>query len=136
MATITIEELIGKLNKLENIDYTEPLTKAAFLVENEAKKKCPVGTGELRNSITSEVEGNQAVVGSNLEYAPYVEFGTGIFSSLGNGRQTPWTYYDQKTEQFYTTQGQEPQPYLIPALDENKEKIKEYFVNKIVEVLK
>ena len=94
MATITIEELIGKLNKLENIDYTEPLTKAAFLVENEAKKKCPVGTGELRNSITSEVEGNQAVVGSNLEYAPYVEFGTGIFSSLGNGRQTPWTYYD------------------------------------------
>ena len=40
MATITIEELIGKLNKLENIDYTEPLTKAAFLVENEAKKKC------------------------------------------------------------------------------------------------
>ena len=94
MATITIEELIGKLNKLENIDYTEPLTKAAFLVENEAKKKCPVDTGELRNSITSEIEGNQAVVGSNLEYAPYVEFGTGIFSSLGNGRQTPWTYYD------------------------------------------
>ena len=42
-------------------------------------------------SITHEIEETSenrttGAVGTNLEYAPYVEFGTGIFSSLGNGR--------------------------------------------------
>lgn len=49
--------------------------------EANAKQRCPVDTGRLRSSITSRVEislGKElivGVVGSNVEYAPYVEFG-------------------------------------------------------------
>lgn len=47
-------------------------------VENYAKELCPVDTGNLRNSITHEVEPDeQAVyVGSAVEYAAYQELGT------------------------------------------------------------
>ena len=47
------------------------------MAEGYAKAAAPVDTGRLRNSITHEVEnGNAALVGSNVEYAPYVELGT------------------------------------------------------------
>lgn len=43
--------------------------------EKNAKKLCPVDTGRLRNSITHEVQSSEkaVIVGSNVEYAPYVE---------------------------------------------------------------
>lgn len=34
----------------------------------------PVDTGRLRASITSEVNGNAVIIGTNVEYAPDVEF--------------------------------------------------------------
>lgn len=67
-----LDRLLKKLEKLDNIDLDEVLNKACILVENDAKKKCPVDKGQLRNSITHEVEGTEAVVGTNTEYAPYV----------------------------------------------------------------
>lgn len=70
------------------IDCSKALEKAALFIENEAKLRCPVGdTGLLRASITHDVEGNEAVIGTNMEYAPYVEYGTGLFAEAGNGRQ-------------------------------------------------
>jgi HK97 gp10 family phage protein len=44
--------------------------------EGEIKAATPVRTGRLRASITHEVRGLTGVVGTNVEYAPYVEFGT------------------------------------------------------------
>ena len=45
--------------------------------ESYAKLKCPVDTGNLRNSITHEPEGDDTeVIGTNVEYAAYVELGT------------------------------------------------------------
>lgn len=125
-----LDKLLNKLEKLEKIDLDKVLNKACILVENDAKKKCPVGTGELRNSITHEVEGTEAIVGTNTEYAPYVEFGTGIFSSMGDGRQTPWSYQDVEGH-WHTTIGQQPQPYLNPALDENRSKIVDLFKEEL-----
>lgn len=85
---------------------------------------CPVRDGQLRQSITHEVCPQYGVVGTNVEYAPYVEIGTGLFSSLGTGRQTPWTYQDAEGN-WYTTVGQHPQPFLRPALMNNKKEIQE-----------
>ena len=49
----------------------------ALLIEAKAKELCPVDTGLLRSSITPVVESwAAAFVGTNTEYAPYVEFGT------------------------------------------------------------
>ena len=83
----TINSLKVKLKKLGNTSTTESLNKACLLVEDSAKAKAPVNTGTLRNSITYEVSGDVGTVGTNLMYAPFVELGTGLFSSLGDGRQ-------------------------------------------------
>lgn len=42
--------------------------------EGYAKDDCPVDTGRLRNSISHAVEGDDVYIGTNVEYAPYVEF--------------------------------------------------------------
>ena len=54
------------------------LTRIGLSAEGYAKKKCPVDTGNLRNSITHEVvQSEKAVyIGTNVEYAAYVELGT------------------------------------------------------------
>ena len=44
--------------------------------ESYAKRLCPVDTGNLRNSIThQQLDENTEVIGSNVEYAPFVELG-------------------------------------------------------------
>lgn len=54
------------------------LEKIGLLAENYAEKKCPVDTGNLRGSITHEVDtaDNAVYIGTNVEYAPHVELGT------------------------------------------------------------
>lgn len=44
--------------------------------EGYAAQKCPVDTGRLRNSITHMRINNDAYIGTSIEYAPYVEYGT------------------------------------------------------------
>lgn len=56
------------------------MRQATLLVHRSAKQNAPVDTGRLRASITPSVSqsGNtvMGVVGSNVEYAPFQEFGT------------------------------------------------------------
>ena len=54
------------------------LEEIGLLAENYAVRKCPVDTGNLRGSLTYEVDaGDSAVyIGTNVEYAPHVELGT------------------------------------------------------------
>lgn len=117
-------ELIAKLEKIGDAEKLQQcLEKACLVVERAAKEKCPSSTGELRSSISSSVEGTVGTVGSPLQYAAYVEYGTGLFASGGNGRtEVPWKYQDAKGE-WHTTSGQPPQPFLIPALNENRQEI-------------
>lgn len=119
-----VDALIEKLDKMANGENTKKaLQKACAKVEAEAKKNAPKGTGELRRSITSKVEDDKGTVYTPLEYAPYVEYGTGLFAEGGNGRQdVPWHYKDDKGE-WHTTSGMKPQPYMRPALDDNREEI-------------
>ena len=47
------------------------------MAESYAKQLCPVDTGNLRNSIThAQADEDTEVIGTNVEYAPYVENGT------------------------------------------------------------
>ena len=54
------------------------LEKCGLTAERFAKKLAPYDTGNLRNSITHEVDGREPAVyiGTNVEYAPYQELGT------------------------------------------------------------
>lgn len=51
------------------------LEAIGLTAEGHAKKETPVDTGRLRNSISHAVEDKSAYIGSNVEYAPYVELG-------------------------------------------------------------
>lgn len=52
------------------------LYKIGLVAEGFAKKLCPVDTGRLRNSITFDMDGTSVYIGTNVEYAEYVENGT------------------------------------------------------------
>ena len=52
------------------------LTAIGATAETYAKKATPVDTGRLRNSISHAVDDEAVYIGSNVEYAPYVELGT------------------------------------------------------------
>ena len=120
----TLHQHLSQL-PVNNGKLQQILERACLIVENQAKINCPVNYGTLRASIRSEVEGNQGVVGTNTEYAPYVEFGTGLFAENGDGRQTPWSYQDDNGE-WHTTVGQHPQPYLGLALNQQRDAVMEY----------
>lgn len=130
-----IASLNVKLDKLSKLNAQEFLKEATAMVERTAKENCPVGpTADLRNSIRSEYDATEGRVGTNLEYAPYVHQGTGIYAVNGDGRQTPWVYYDESgrytgTDEagYVWTVGQQPQPFLSDALDSNQNAIKELF---------
>ena len=127
---ITCENLNSVLKALEkqaDISALEQaLGKACALVERTAKQKAPKGTGELRRSITSKVfMQNGELVGvifTPLEYAPYVEYGTGLFAENGGRQDVPWNYQDDEGN-WHSTSGQHPQPFLRPALEENRTEI-------------
>lgn len=78
-----------------------------------------VDTGNLRNSITHKVDPEELAVyvGTNVEYAPYIEFGTGEYAETG-GRLTPWVYMGRDGH-FYMTTGMPARPYLRPAINDN-----------------
>ena len=65
--------------------------------EGYAKRDCPVDTGRLRNSIAHTVDSGEqaAYIGTNVEYAAFVEFGT--------------------------SRHPDPQPYLRPAATEHND---------------
>ena len=114
-----LEMLDGVINESK---LNAALGKAAAKVEAEAKKKAPKGDGALRNSIASRVEGGAGIVYTPLEYAPYVEYGTGLFAEEAGRTDVPWHYKDEKGE-WHSTSGMPPQPYMRPALNENREEI-------------
>lgn len=124
-----LEAILAKLDALADpAAMKEAMTTACLLVERSAKMKVPKGTGELGRSITSEVNVGvneiTGVVYTPLEYAPYIEYGTGLFAEAGDGRKdVPWCYKDDEGN-WHSTSGQPPRPYMRPALNENREQIK------------
>lgn len=105
MADTTVDglpELSAKFALLAQVASTRTLRAAlragGLVIRDEAKQKAPVLTGTLRRSIhlrtgSGSGRGVYVRVGTNLEYAPHVEFGTSR---------------------------QRPQPYLRPAYDEKR----------------
>lgn len=114
-------------------DTTRNMHTACYVVEEEARKNCPRDMGVLRASITSDVVVEESeivgIIGSNMEYAPYVHEGTGIYAKDGNGRKTPWGYtaLAGKYKGFHWTWGQHPNPFL-----ENAKLTKREYIERIL----
>jgi HK97 gp10 family phage protein len=132
MAAITLEGLEDVINSVEGLididKLKQAISDACLLVERSAKQNAPKGNGELRRSITHKVDvvGSEVVgtVYTPLLYAPYVEYGTGLFAEEGGRQDVPWHYKDDKGE-WHSTSGMQPHPYMRPALNDNREVIKQ-----------
>lgn len=102
MAAMTPDEFSIYLDKaaaLSQEQLSKVIKNMALDIEKDAKTACPVDTGNLRASITSTIGEDEATVGTNVEYAPYVEFGT-------------WKM--------------KAQPFLIPAAQSVSEHVEDY----------
>lgn len=134
--SIDVRGLDELLNSLDSLISEEKiggaLQKACLLVERSAKQKAPKGSGELRRSITSRVDGDTGIVFTPLEYAPYVEYGTGLFAENGGRQDVPWNYKDDEGN-WHKTSGMKPHPYMRPALEENRSKIVKILKDGITE---
>lgn len=77
-----------------SVEERAPLAvrKVALDIEAAAKAAAPVDTGNLKNSISSDIDGLSAEIGPTAEYGMYVEYGTSRMR---------------------------PQPYMGPAVDAN-----------------
>ena len=138
MASITIQvkgvdRLKRKLTGIQNgvpPELMSAMNKAAAVVNASAKALVPVDTGALRNSIhmkRAEANGDEVTSGvvTNKEYAPYVEFGTG-----SRGGSPAATKLGISFNRDF--KGQIAQPYLYPALRQNRDKINEIVAKAVI----
>lgn len=113
------EEVLDALRKKQR----NALQRCGDQAEGYAKDLVPVKTGNLRTSISNRVIDESAYIGTNSEYAAYVELGTGKYADGIGGRQTPWVYEDEQGN-WHRTSGHKAQPYLRPAVSDHKQTYK------------
>lgn len=124
---ISIEGLDSVVDKLTEYATGDKMQKglalAGEVVRAHAAENCPVDTGRLRGSIVSQVDGDSVAIGPTVDYGIYVEYGTGSKGdkSVSHTSKKHWTYYSGG--RFFTTSGQAPQPFLVPALKNNVSEI-------------
>lgn len=109
------------------------LERCGSQAEGYAKDLCPISdTGEktLQQSITHKIDqkNNEVYVGTNVEYGAYVELGTGKY--YPGGRPTPWNYEDENGD-WHHTEGQEAQPYLVPAAKDHAQTYRNIFKDEL-----
>lgn len=98
------------------------LERCGLQAEGYAKDLAPVDTGALRNSISHKVDEGEpaAYIGTNQEYAAYVEFGTGSHSTTGGGTpKSHWVYMGDDGN-FHIGKPMKARPYLKPAVANHK----------------
>lgn len=129
------------VHDLSGTPMLDAMRKSVLYIERDAKKLAPVDTGRLRASITpsvnSESDGIQGVVGSNVVYAPYQEWGTKPHWPPVAALE-PWARRHGLSAfvvaRSIAMKGTRARKFLQTAIEQNKEKITRLF-NGTVEVI-
>ena len=70
------EELQRKLQaETIQVPTTEGIKKVVIWIQNHVMKSTPVDTGRLRSSVTQTVNELEGRVATDVQYAPFVEYG-------------------------------------------------------------
>lgn len=102
--TIDTHDLTDEVTQALRLALHRALTKIGLVAVGYAKRLCPVDTGRLRNSITFYTEDNAVHIGTNVEYAQFVEEGTSK---------------------------QKPKPYLKPAVENHLDQYRQILEDEL-----
>lgn len=110
-------------------DVTKAIYRALEIcggkAETYAKKLCPVDTGNLRNSITHQREGDDTeLIATAVTYAPYVEIGH---------HQEPGRYVPAIGKRLVASYVP-GKPYMAPALENHVSEYKEVFETELSKI--
>ena len=131
------ENVIKKLSRLPP-DAKQAMSRglviAGHLVEADAKRLCPVDTGRLRSSITTEkIDWDEVHIGTNVVYGPYIEYGTGPHDIVPVFAKA--LHFNKTFAKIVHHPGTREQPFLRPALHQNASKIRNIIISEIQKVL-
>ena len=120
-----MQHLQRKLEAIKNLERDPRVNKAlgrgAARIQAQVKLLTPKGyTGNLQNKIVAQqAKFMQWVVETNVEYAIFVEFGTGKLGdpAVPHTSKESWTYYSDFLKRFVTTHGQEPAAMFRTGFD-------------------
>lgn len=100
-------------------------------------------TAQIRNSLTHRVDGDSVQVGSNLDFAAYVELGTGnkyepsadwIQTQVKKGPNSglaKWFYYDEEEGRVKIGLPMSPTPFLRPAVENHLDEYKQVIESEL-----
>ena len=122
------------------------LTLWGMLVQDYAQLLVPTGTadrtgiegyvgGALKQSLTFAIDlaKKTVTIGSNLFYSVYVELGTGVHATNGNGRKTPWVWKDFNGKWHFTRgmkAANDGKGFLRPAVEKHIDELREIAVEE------
>jgi phage gpG-like protein len=117
-----LNEAISKIEKYRKEKAQEivsVLDETALMIESGAKQNLTasgaVDTGRLRSSVVRLATGPYSrTVGTNVEYAAYIEFGTGSGVSIPSGLESVASQFKGKGIRKVNRGAR---PYLFPAAD-------------------
>jgi HK97 gp10 family phage protein len=144
-----LEEWVRKINALKNIENDQKVNKAlgrgAERVRSAVVLLTPVGlpeyggTGNLRNKIfTDNPKANEWHVTTNVEYAIFVEYGTGKLGdpTVPHTSKESWVYYNDFTKTFFTTHGQKPAHMFTKGFATTHKAVTEIVKKEIEEIVR
>ena len=104
---------------------------AARNTSRGAKSFAPVDHGRLKNSIRAKVSGMTGEIVASANYAPYVEFGTGLLVNVpGELSEYAMQFKGKGIRQVNTPS----QPYLYPAFFINRKKLTDEIDRKMRDI--
>lgn len=138
-----LSDLTKKLAALKNIEKDPRIDKAlgrgGARIQAAVKMLTPVDTGNLVNKIVLNHEKMmEYAVTTNVEYAVYVEYGTGKLGdpTVPHTSKESWTYYSDKLQKFITTHGQKPAHMFTKGFSQAHKTAFEIVRKEVMEVIR
>lgn len=138
-----LDGILKKFAALKNIDKDPRIDKAlgrgGARIQAAVKMLTPVDTGNLVNKIVLNHEKMmEYAVTTNVEYAVYVEYGTGKLGdpTVPHTSKESWTYYSEKLQKFITTHGQKPVHMFTKGFAQAHKTAFEIVRKEVMEVVK
>lgn len=122
---------LEKLSKLTKQMVGDEIEASTYEIHSEAVQRVPVDTGFLKNSINAQYQNMHGQVEATMNYAPYIEFGTGGMVNVPEGLETYAMQFKGKGDARVSMR---PQPFLYPAFARETPKLLER-INKGLEKL-